>query len=341
VPLTGENRIMVSAGLEHLNSLRRPGVAALVDVARIERRIGVFEVGFLLGPRLNASGRLENALQSLQLLLATDFEEAAALALALDAQNRERQAIERKIAAQVIDEVRARFDPAKDYVLVEGQASWHLGVVGIVASRVLREFHRPAIILGADGAEWRGSGRSIEGFDLVGALRSCSDLLTRHGGHAMAAGVSLPPENLKAFREQLNRIARQTLAPEAFRPALRLDAEVRLDELTLERIRELARLEPAGQANPPVQLAARRLRHQRPPRRLGHELQHLKMWVTDGSATLPALCWGCPEMPVPEAPFDLAFVPQVREFEGQTFVQLKVLDWKPSDATGPGQGCSC
>ncbi len=334
VPLTGENRILVSAGLDHLNRRRRPGIAALAEVAGINRRIGVFEVGFLLAPRLNASGRLEHALQSLQLLLAQDPAEAADLAQALDAQNRERQAIERKIAHSIIGDLRARFDSSKDLVIVEADASWHLGVVGIVASRVLREFHRPTIILGSDGAEWRGSGRSIEGFDLAAALRACSGLLTRHGGHAMAAGVSLPSANLDSFRQSLNGLARESLAPQMLAPALRLDGETRLEALTLERVRELSRLEPAGQANPIVQLASCRLRHQRPPKRLGQELQHLKMWVTDGTATLPSLCWGCPGMPVPEAPFDLAFVPQIHEFGGQTYVQLKVLDWKPS--TEPG-----
>ncbi|MHC1765001.1 MAG: single-stranded-DNA-specific exonuclease RecJ [Verrucomicrobiia bacterium] len=344
VPLTGENRILVSAGLEFVNRRCRPGIAALAEVAGINRRIGVFEVGFLLGPRLNASGRLEHALQSLQLLLAKDSAEATALAVALDVQNRERQAIERKIASSVIGDLRTKFNPDRDLVIVEGHASWHLGVVGIVASRVLREFHRPTIILGADGAEWRGSGRSVEGFDLAAALRACSGLLIRHGGHAMAAGVSLPSENLDSLRQRLNGIARETLAAASLTPALRLDGEARLEELTVERVRELSRLEPVGQANPIVQLASRRLRHQRPPKRLGQELQHLKMWVTDGTATLPSLCWACPDMPVPEAPFDLAFVPQVNEFGGQTCVQLKVLDWKPSiesDSGHPEQGRAC
>ena len=330
VPLTGENRILVSAGLQHLNRLRRPGLKALADAARINRRIGVFEVGFQLAPRLNASGRLENALQSLQLVLAKDAAEAGPLAAALDAQNSERQRIERKIAEQVIGAVRAKFDPETDYVIVEGQLYWHLGVVGIVASRVLREFYRPSIIIGGDGAEWRGSGRSIEGFDLAAALGSCSDLLTRHGGHAMAAGLSLPAANLDAFRERLNNLARQTLGSDALQPQLRLDGEIRLSELTVALLTELSQLEPLGQANPPVHLVARRLKYQRPPQRLGASNQHLKMWVTDGTVTLPALWWNCPEMPVPTVPFDLAFAPQINEFDGREQVQLKVLDWKPS-----------
>src|SRR5439155_5489042 len=137
---------------------------------------------------------------ALRLLLASDLVEAMPLALSLDAHNRERQKIERSIAQEVIGAVRAKFKPESDFVIVEGQLLWHVGVIGIVASRVLQQFYRPTIILGGDGPEWRGSGRSIAGFDLAAALRDCSHLLVRHGGHAMAAGLSIQVGNLEAFR---------------------------------------------------------------------------------------------------------------------------------------------
>lgn len=329
VPLTGENRILVSAGLDHLNRRRRPGVDALATVARVQDRIDVFEVGFQLAPRLNAAGRLENALQSLELLLATERARAEDLARALDAHNRERQQIERTMADQAIQAVRARFNPAADYVIVEGQMPWHVGVVGIVASRVLREFYRPTVIIGGDGDEWRGSGRSIDGFDLAAALQSCSDLLTRHGGHAMAAGLSLPTANLDAFRTRLNELARRVLSPAHLQPVLRIDAEARLDQLSLSGLAELERLRPLGQGNPPVHLMARNLRHQRPPQRLGKHLQHAKFWVTDGIATHQAIWWNCPEPSFLER-FDLAFLPERNEYDGRQFVQLRVLDWRPA-----------
>src|SRR5207244_9930439 len=126
-----------------------------------------------------------------------------------------------------------RFSPQRDIVLVEGQLLWHVGVVGIVASRVLQEFYRPTIIMGGEGEEWRGSGRSIDGFDLASALRECDDLLLRHGGHAMAAGLSIHPKNLDALRSRLNELARRTLSREQLQPLLLLDAEVRLPEMTL------------------------------------------------------------------------------------------------------------
>ena len=277
---------------------------------------------------MNAAGRLENAEASLQLLLARDRAEAEPLALALDAQNRERQNIERSIAEDVIGQVRSRFNPAQDYVIVEGQLLWHIGVVGIVASRVLREFYRPTIILGGDNHEWRGSGRSIEGFDLAAALRECSDLLVRHGGHAMAAGLSIQPAKIDAFRERLNGIARRTLTADRLCPTLKLDAEVAPHDLTLERLEELEQLQPTGQGNPPVQLALRRLSHQRPPQRVGKQQQHAKLWVTGGATTHEAVWWGAGDAEVPSGRFDLAFSPQINDFNGRRSVQLRVLDWQ-------------
>lgn len=331
VPLTGENRILASAGLERLNRTERPGLRALKSVAQIQDRMGVFEVSFQLAPRLNAAGRLENAMQALELLLAPDLATAEPLARALDAQNRERQQIERAIVEEVVGAVRARFNPAVDLVIVEGQLLWHIGVVGIVASRVLREFYRPTIIIGGEGNEWRGSGRSIEGFDLAWALRECGDLLVRHGGHAMAAGLSIRPDRVPELRARLNVLARRTLAPEALQPVLRLDAETELGDLTLECVRALERLEPLGQGNPTVQLLARGVRLARPPQLLGKEQRHLKLWISDGSATYEAVWWNGAGHgnSLPKDRFDLAFVPEINAFNGRQSVQLKLLDWRP------------
>ncbi len=327
VPLSGENRILVSAGLQRLNLANRPGLAALRAVAGITGKIGVQEVSFRLAPRLNAAGRLENALHALELLRATDKAQAESLARDLDEQNRERQQIESSIVEQVLEVVRKRFDPERDYVIVEGHMLWHLGVVGIVASRVLREFYRPTIIIGGDGENWRGSGRSIDGFDLAGALQGCSDLLTRHGGHAMAAGLSLRADNLEPFRARLNEIARQRLNPTLLKPPLGLDATTSLASLTLESISELQKLEPLGQGNPQVRLVSRGLSLRRPPQWVGKKSQHLKMWVADETTTHEAIWWNCDEKNVPEGRFDLAFIPELNSFQDRQTVQLKVLDW--------------
>jgi single-stranded-DNA-specific exonuclease len=330
VPLTGENRILVSAGLQRLNATQRPGLVVLKQVAQCPPMLGTYEVAFQLAPRLNAAGRLESAGESLHLLLASSLAEAMPLAQSLDSRNRERQKIERDIAEEVISTVRAKFDPEKDFVIVEGQLLWHIGVVGIVASRVLQEFYRPTIIIGGEGDEWRGSGRSIEGFDLAAALRDCDDLLVRHGGHAMAAGLSIHPDKIDALRERLNKLARRALKPENLQPPLRLDAEVGLDEMNFEILHELARLKPTGQRNVVAQFCARNLTHARPLQRIGADKRHVKMWVTDGAATLEAIWWNGGESSLPVGKFDLAFAPQINEFNGRCTVQLKVLDWRPT-----------
>jgi len=330
VPLVGENRLLVSAGLERLNTTQRAGLVALKKVAQCAAAIGTYEVGFQLAPRLNASGRLETAEESLHLLLARDEAEATPIAQSLDMRNRERQKIERSIVDEVIGAVRAKFNPETDFVIVEGQLLWHIGVVGIVASRVLQEFYRPTIIIGGEGEEWRGSGRSIAGFDLAAALRECNDLLVRHGGHAMAAGLSIAAANLDAFRTRLNDHARRTLKPADLQAPLRLDGEVGLDEISLHRLAELERLRPTGQGNPTVQFCARNLSHQRPLQRMGADKKHVKMWVTDGAGTHEAVWWGAGDGSLPVGKFDLAFAPQINQFNGKRTVQLKVLDWRAS-----------
>lgn len=328
VPLTGENRILVSAGLERLSVTRRPGLIALKKVSGAAEKLGTYEVGFQLAPRLNAAGRLETAGESLNLLLARDEITATPIAQALDARNRERQKIEKGIVEEVVSTVRSKFNLETDFVIVEGRLLWHIGVVGIVASRVLQEFYRPTIILGGEGEFWRGSGRSIAGFDLAAALRECDELLVRHGGHALAAGLTVESKKIDALRSKLNELARHALKPEDLQAPLRLDAEVRLDELTLESLAGLDCLKPTGQGNPAVQFFARKLSHQRPLQRVGANRQHVKMFVGDGKTAHEAIWWNGGEKSLPVGQFDLAFAPQVNEFNGRRSVQLKVLDWR-------------
>jgi len=331
VPLTGENRILVTAGLERLSTTQRPGIVALKQVAQSPDKLGTVEVGFQLAPRLNAAGRLETAEESLHLLLAESLEEALPLAQNLDARNRERQKIERGITDEVAGVVRSKFNPQTDFVIVEGQLLWHIGVVGIVAARVLQEFYRPTIIIGGEGEAWRGSGRSIAGFDLAAALRECDDLLIKHGGHAMAAGLTIAPDKIDLLRQRLNELARLKLKPEDLQAPLRLDAEAGLGEFTLDSLAELDRLKPTGMGNSAVQFCARNLSHKRPLQRMGAKKQHVKLWVTDGSATHEAVWWNGGDKSLPVGKFDLAFAPSINEFNGRTTVQLKVLDWRKAE----------
>jgi single-stranded-DNA-specific exonuclease len=328
VPLVAENRILAFAGLRQLNQTQRPGIVALKKVAQIRDKIGAYEVGFQLAPRLNAAGRLETAEAALHLLLAKNLDEAMPLAQNLDFQNRERQKIEKTIVEEVVGVVRSKFNPQNDFVIVEGQLLWHIGVVGIVASRVLQEFYRPTIIIGGENGEMRGSGRSIAGFDLAAALRECDDLLVRHGGHAMAAGLSILPDKIDSLREKLNELARQTLKPGDLLPVLRIDTAVGLDEMTFEMLGELEKLKPHGQGNPVLQFCASGLSHAKPLQRIGAEKRHVKMWVTDGAATLEAVWWNGGDKSLPVGKFDLAFQPQINQFNGRKTIQLKILDWR-------------
>jgi single-stranded-DNA-specific exonuclease len=328
VPLSGENRILVTAGLRRLNQTVRPGLLALREAAGLRDEIGTYEVGFQLGPRLNAAGRLEDATEALRLLQASKRAEAQLLAKGLDDRNRERQAIERGMVEEIMKEVEQGFDPARDFVIVVGRSDWHIGVVGIAASRVLQRFYRPVIILGGDGEHWRGSGRSIEGFDLAAALRQCDSLLIKHGGHPMAAGITLAPRELAAFRQQLNDLAREALPAESLTPILRIDANLSLGETDLSLMAELARLRPTGQGNPSVHLVACGLTHRKPLMRMGQEKQHVKMWVTDGTTVCEAVWWGAGHGELPVGDFDLAFEPQINDYNGVRRIQLKVLDWR-------------
>ena len=328
VPLVGENRILVTAGLEKLNTTQRAGILALKEVAQSPEKLGTHDVGFQIAPRLNAAGRLETAEEALQLMLAETMEAARPIAQNLDARNRERQKIEKSITEAVLGTLRSKFDAQRDFVIVEAELLWHIGVVGIVASRVLSEFYRPTFIIGGEHGEMRGSGRSIAGFDLAAALRECDDLLVKHGGHAMAAGLSIKPDKIDLLRERLNGIAKRKLKPEDLQPPLRLDAEVSLADLNLDSLVELEKLKPTGMGNPALQFYARNLTHKKPLLRMGANKQHVKLWVTDGTATHEAVWWNAGHGALPVGKFDLAFAPGVNEFNGRTTVQLKVLDWR-------------
>lgn len=330
VPLTGENRILVSAGLQRLGATERPGIVALKNVARTPMQPGTYEVGYQLAPRLNAAGRLETAEDALKLIRATSPSEALRLATALDVSNRERQRIEKSIAEEAIRGVIERFDARAHFALVEANPEWHIGVVGIVASRVLHRFYRPTIILGGDGEVLRGSGRSVAGFDLADALRQCDGLLLKHGGHSMAAGVTVDPARVDEFRARLNEIARARLTPDQLQPSLRVDAEVGLEEITETSLERLQALEPMGQGNPSLHFCARNLRHARPLQRMGAARQHVKMWVTDGTRSHEAVWWGAGEESLPVGPFHLAFTPTFNDYNGRRSIQLKVLDWQPA-----------
>ena len=330
VPLVGENRKLLRFGLEQLSNTTRPGLVALKKITNIKSPVSVFNVGFNLGPRINAAGRMENPLAALNLLLAKDIFTAEKNAKLLDGFNLDRQKVERDISTKAIEDIKNKFDPDKDFVIVEGNMEWHLGVIGIVASRVMRKFYRPAFILAKDENGWKGSARSIEGFDLAEAMRECDDLLNDHGGHAMAAGVSVKPGRLDAFRKRINEVAKKTINAEMFQAPLKLDAETNLSEMTLVRIQEMQQIEPTGQGNPEIQLLIPNLTMSGSIFRMGKDKQHVKFWANDDRESCEVIAWNLKPEDEPKGNFDLAVAPQVNSFNGHLSVQLKLIDWRPT-----------
>ena len=251
MPLEGENRTLVKAGLALLQETERPGLAALIRVCGLEGKpLTAENVSFGLAPRLNAAGRMDDATAALQLLLCEDEDEAEELARALDEKNAARQQAEQEIAGQIAQTIAA--DPAyqSERILVVWGHGWHQGVIGIVASRVVERFGKPAIIISVDDCgQGKGSGRSVGGVSLYEAIRSCAGLLTRFGGHEMAAGLSIEEGNLQAFRREINRWAAER-HPVPERPALNVDASVQVSELNEQEVRSLDVLAPFGSGNP-------------------------------------------------------------------------------------------
>jgi single-stranded-DNA-specific exonuclease len=252
VPLTGENRIIVKRGLAGLDNVRNPGLRALLDVAGLNdgECPSASQVAFRIAPRINAAGRMATANDVIDLFTTEDPERARSLAEQLHRLNTERQEAEAAIVRAILDHCEECPVTDQQYALVFSAPSWHRGVVGIVASRIVERYHRPTFILSEEGEEAQGSGRSIRAFHLLEALEAMSDLFTRFGGHRQAAGLGLPAGRVAEFRERLNRYAAERLMPEDLQPTLELDGAIRLDELNDRSVAEVLNLAPFGFGNP-------------------------------------------------------------------------------------------
>lgn len=324
VPLTGENRILTRAGLERLGTSNKVGLRALMDIADVPDEVTPYHIGFRIGPRLNAAGRIGDAMAALELLLTEDRVRAAALAKFLNEHNAERQRIEEQMIREALAMARAEVDLERERVVVLAKEGWHVGVVGIVASRVLQEFYRPTVIIGIGDGMGKGSCRSIAGFSMVGALGECAPLLERFGGHEMAAGLSVKAEKIPALRKALNEIAARTLSDEDLTPQVMIDAEMRLAQLDDEFFDQLTKFDPCGMDNPAPLFMVRGVRLRGEPRVVGKG--HLKFFVTDGEATTEAIWWGAGARELPAGEFDVAFTPELNKYKGAETVQMKVKD---------------
>ena len=322
-PLRGENRVLVRHGLSRLGQTKWVGLRALMDIGSVIPPVATGDVGFRLGPRLNAAGRLNTAEAALELLLAEDPGQARRLARELDVCNRERQDLEQKVLEAALEQIREIFDPARDCALVVGGEGWHHGVVGIVASRLCRKFHRPAIVVGFDEAgEGHGSGRSIDGLSLVEALGGCAELLGAFGGHHMAAGLSVTREKFDEFRGKFAGLAAHTLRGADLAPRLMIDARVDVADLEQGHLEELSLLEPCGMGNPAPIFCARGVAPVNGPDVLKEK--HVRFRVRGREELLAAIYFNGASEEFPRAPWDVAFKLVRNEYRQRVTMQLEV-----------------
>jgi single-stranded-DNA-specific exonuclease len=322
VPLTGENRTLVRKGLQQLAQSRHAGVAALKEVAGVTARPEAYDIGFKLGPRLNAAGRLDTAQVSLDLLMTGDAGKARLLAEELDGQNRNRQNLEQRIRDEAVGMLRAlNGNLGKGIVL--GSDDWHAGVVGIVASRVVKEFHRPSFVIAFDQeGVGKGSGRSIPGVSLVQALNACRDLLLAGGGHDMAAGLTLRRENLEAFRERFSQYLEENTPPELFTPRLDIDLVATLDQIDLNLLDSYELVQPMGMGNPAPLFMSRAVRLADEPRILKEK--HLKLPLRQNGATLDLMWFNAGHVELPPGPWDVAYRISRNVFKGRSSVSATI-----------------
>lgn len=324
VPLRGENRTFVQFGAIEIGRSKRPGLRKLVEISGLCPPILAEDIGFRLGPRLNAAGRLSTAEKSLTLLLTQNELEATELAEFLDQQNRERQTVEKEIVCAAEKKIASEFDPARDAAIVVGERGWHPGVLGIVASRISRKHHRPAIVIGFDqDGLGKGSGRSIEGLNLVEALTRCSGKIEKYGGHEMAAGLTIRENNLTVFSKEFRAAARELLSDADLQPRLQLDHELSLAEIDLDLLYWHEILQPFGNGNPQPIFFAREVQPVAPPQIINDK--HLRLRIGQGKAHRRAIFFDGAAEPLPPEPWDVAFRIRADNFGGgETLVELQI-----------------
>jgi single-stranded-DNA-specific exonuclease len=331
VPLVDENRILVRHGLQRINKTDNLGLKALIAIAGVKQEIDCYHLGFVIGPRLNAVGRLASAHTALELLLTPDARRAGELAGELDVTNRERRQIEDEIRQEAEEEIDAYFKPDETSGIVSGRVGWHIGTVGIVASRLCGKYRRPAVVIGFDeDGHGRGSCRSIEELDIVDVLRGCAELLTAFGGHKMAAGLEIEKDRLEPFRKRFNDLCRDSLKGKDLRPVRNVDAWIQLQEADRRLCKAVQQLQPLGLGNLTPTFGVRAVKIVGQPKVVGNG--HLKMQVARGGTQMDAIAFGMADAAVPDGDMDLLFQIQENTYMGRTAVQLNVKDFQATSA---------
>lgn len=344
VDLRGENRVLTSYGLKSLPDCRVSGIQALIETAGLTgRQLDSFHIGFRLAPMLNAAGRMGHARLAVELLTSDSHNRAMQIAEYLKSQNDERQRCERKIYRQACEMIikRSLNHPDRKSIVLAGR-SWHIGVIGIVASRLVDKFHRPTIMLALPDDEVsqqketpvgnniaQGSARSIQGFCILSAIKSCSEHLVDFGGHKMAAGMTIEIDKIETFADQFENYAQQNLSQDDVVEKLHIDALIPLAKLRREFVNELAMLGPFGQGNPEPVFATKAISLANPPRRVGAQGDHLQLVITDNTASIRCIGFGMGRLEkklLERDFFNAAYQPKINSFNGNTKVELVLAD---------------
>src|SRR5688572_13542629 len=326
-PLRGENRIFARYGLKLMAETPHQGLRALMRASGVDGKpLTAGRVGFILAPRLNAAGRIGHAMQGVELLLSDSEPQSNRIARELEEMNRRRQDIDRATLEQARRRIDA-IDLDNTFGIVLAEQGWHPGVIGIVASRIVEETGRPAVLIALDGNEGKGSGRAPLPFDLHAGLSECRDLLIRFGGHKAAAGVTIEAARVEEFAQRFNDVARSKLSREQLQPELRIDAEIPIDEVSDDLEALLHHFEPFGVGNPTPVFVSRDVRLTMAPRVVGAD--GLKLRVASGSGERDALGWGMGELATDisvHTRLDLAYRLERDTYQGESRLQLRIAD---------------
>lgn len=347
VPLLDENRIIVDHGLRRLPEFCSTGLIHLMRLAKLDEKpqLEAEDIAFMIGPRLNAAGRLGQAQLGVELLICQAEERAESLSIYLDKLNQNRDTLDRRIlksARQLIDD---NFDPENEPALVLAHADWHLGVIGIAAGRIAERYNRPTILISTDSMNNRpgvGSCRTACGVDLYDALAATSAHLIKFGGHPAAAGLAIDPDNIDAFREDFCEQVVNQVGGKELIPDLEIDAEVLISQMTLPTMKELQKLAPFGQQNPRPILCATGVQLAAPPKTMGSDGRHISLQLKqyDSNRTIRAVGFGKSEwleqIDHETGIYDFAFKPVINEFRGFRKVELHLIDFRSTGSAKPG-----
>ena len=328
-PLTEENHILTRHGLVELAQSSKPGLVALKSVAGVNNGVDARTVGFALGPRLNAAGRLGKADTGLDLLVSNDLDKAMELARQLDEINRERQEVQKWTLKEALLKVEQEVDLHNDRVIILASENFHRGVVGIVAAKLTDKFYRPTLLLSLNEKGASGSGRSTPKFNLFKALGECANDLTQFGGHAYAAGVTLPSNQVEAFRRHMNEIGKRILSPDDLIPEVQADAELRLESISREQYHSIKRLEPFGAGNPMPVFISRGVSI-REIRYIGKEKNHARFKAVQDGVFQNAIAFNMSDLFKfhinEDSYFDILYEIQLNSWNGRTRLQLNLRD---------------